>query len=98
MLIAIFIWLYIFIVIYLYGLITIDGLRRVFHIEADQKIKLPLLLLLGLVTVTVITMLANLFIPLEAIFMLLLSAGALIIFVQRRHLPSVAFPKFTLGT
>ncbi len=94
MIAAIVIWSYIFILIYLYGLFNIHGLNRILQFDKSAVIDLPLVLLVGIVTVAVIAMLAQLFIPLGAVFMASLSAGALVIFSQKRFLPPVSFPRY----
>lgn len=95
MIVAIIIWFCIFALVYLYGLATVGALSRIFHVAGDQAINFSLVLLMGLVTITTIAMLVNLLLPLSAVFMLGLSAGALVIFSQRRFWPSVVFPKFS---
>ncbi len=95
MIVTIVISFYIFILIYLYGVATVRGLSHILGVSnIDGDIDFPQFLLVGVVTVTVIAMIANLFIPLGAVFFISLLIGALVIAFQKRFFISQSLPKY----
>lgn len=95
MLAALLIWLYILALFHLYGLATLHGLRRVLKVGTEDGTDPFLAVFTGLVVVTVLAMVAHLFIPLGALFAVGLTLGALVIaFFQRRRLFPVSLPSF----
>jgi len=91
---ALIIWFYIFLLIYLYGLAVLAGLNRILRIDSADAIEFPLILFVGIIAITVLAMIVNLFIPLSVVFVVGLSAGALIIAFRRRALVPVSFPSY----
>ena len=94
MIVTIIVLFYIFILIYLYGMATIYGLSRILRFYSDSVVGFPLILLVGMVTVTVIAMIANLFIPLGVIFFISLLTVALAIAFQKHFFVVVSFPNY----
>lgn len=95
MLAALLIWLYILALFHFYGFATLHGLRRVLKVGAEDGTDPFLTVFTGLVVVTVLAMVAHLFIPLGALFAVGLTLGALVIaFSQRRRLFPISLPSF----
>lgn len=95
MLAALLIWLYILALFHLYGFAALHGLRRILKVGLEDKTDPSLTVFTGLVIVTVLAMVAHLFIPLDAVFAIGLTVGALVIaFFQRRRLFPVSLPSF----
>jgi len=84
----------IFILIYLYGVAAMYGLTRALRLDADRVVGFPLILLMGIASITVIAMIANLFIPLGAVFFISLLIGALVIAFQKRFFIFPSFPMY----
>lgn len=101
MLAALLIWLYILALFHLYGFAALQGLRLILKVGLEDKTDPSLTVFTGLVIVTVLAMVAHLFIPLGAVFAIGLTVGALVIaFFQRRRLLPVSllsFPPLILG-
>ena len=93
MLAAVIIWLYIFVVLYLYGFAVIVGLRRILNLNSDEVVEPPITLLLGLMIITFLAMVGHLLIPLGKVFILALSLGALVIAFRMRRSISVSLAK-----
>jgi hypothetical protein len=94
MLVTILLWCYVLILIYLYGLAAIHGLNRTLRLAQSAVVDFSWVFLIGMVTIAVMAMISQLFIPLGAVFIFSLSAGALFIALQKRSLPSVFFPAY----
>ena len=95
MLAALLIWLYILSLFHLYGLAALHGLRRVLKVGTEDGTDPFLTVFTGLVVVTVLAMVAHLFIPLGALFAVGLTLGALVIaFSQYHRLFPVSLPSF----
>lgn len=86
------IWFYIFLLIYLYGLAVFAGLRWLLRIDVAEAIELPLILLTGIMAITVLAMIVNLFIPLGLAFVVCLLAGGLLIASRKWSQVSVSWP------
>ena len=93
MLVAILLWLYIFILFYLYGCAFLFLLRRILKLDPAETTEPPIIIFLGLMVVTVLAMFGNLFVPLGAAFVLILSIGAIIIAFHLRPSFPFSFPE-----
>jgi hypothetical protein len=91
MIATLIIWLYTVILMYLYGLAAINGLRHILHINEGDEINFPLALLIGLMVLTVSASILNIFIPLGIVSAGILLAGGLLILFSRRSLIPVNF-------
>lgn len=94
MITAMIIWAYIFLLFYLYGQAVLTGLKRILRMDSPGAVELPLVLLTGVMTISVFAMIANLFIPLGAVFVFVLFTGALIVAFRKQTLLPVSFPSF----
>lgn len=94
MVVALILWLYIFILLYIYGAAVLCGMRSIFKIGDGESIGVIIPLFTGLTVVTVLAMTAHLFMPLGGFFMLVLSAGALIIALRWRRLIALSLPSY----
>ena len=86
MLATLIVWLYTTMLMCLYGRVFIHGLRHIFRMELDDAADLSFTLLIGIVALTFVASILNIFIPLGVISVVILLAGGLFILFSRRLL------------
>ena len=86
--------LVLFALAYLYGSATLIGLCCLLRVDLPQTGALSIALLTGIMVLTILAMIANLFLPLSTIYVLILLWGALVIVFQKRLRAPVSLPRY----
>lgn len=95
MIAALLIWSFLCVLAYIYGAAVIAALARFLRPDSSVEPGIPLILLAGLGVLTVLAQTANLFIPLGAIFILILLAGAIWLAFWNRSIFQISFPRYS---
>jgi len=95
MILSVAMWLLLFTLAYLYGSAVLALLYRVLQVDSSETINLPIVLLTGVMVLTVLAMIANLFLPLSATYGVMLLVGALIIGFQKRWRVPISLPRYS---